>query len=377
MNKNIRKVQLSGIRRFSNKVAKVQGALSLTLGQPDFKVPEKIKAAMIKAIEEDKTIYTSNAGLEVLRMEISNYLKKQGVKYEKDEICITVGGSEGLFSLFTTLINEGDKILIPTPAYPAYEANAKILGGEVVNYSLTDSFEVDVNKLRDIIKNENIKALVLSFPTNPTGAVLSEGTRDELVRLIAEEDILVITDEIYEVICFEDYYSVAQIEEIKEKVIYIGGFSKTFSMTGLRLGFVCAAENIMKEFMKVHQYNVSCASSISQYGAIVGLRDCLEDAKSMRDEFLRRRDYVYNRLKDMGIDVVLPRGAFYIFPSIKKFGLPSEEFCERLLNEKKVACVPGSAFGQGGEGHIRISYCYSIEELERGLNLIEEFIATL
>lgn len=377
MNINVSTVQLSGIRRFFNKVSKVQGALSLTIGQPDFKTPQKIKDAMIKAILDDKTVYTQNAGLEELRDEISKYLKKRDIHYSKDEICITVGGSEALYSLFTVLLNKGDKVLIPTPAYPAYEANVKILGGEVVNYALNENFEVDVEALKEIIREHNIKIMVLSFPTNPTGAILRKKTRDELVKLITEEDILVITDEIYEAICFDDYYSVAQIEEIKEKVIYIGGFSKTFSMTGLRIGFLCSNESIMQEVVKVHQYNVSCAASVSQYGALTGLRECLDDVKNMRKEFQKRRDYVFNRLKSMGLEVVLPMGAFYIFPSIKKFGLSSEEFCERLLNEKKVACVPGSAFGTGGEGYMRISYCYSFEELEKGLNLIEEFINNL
>lgn len=378
ISRNVQSIELSGIRKFFNKVSKVPEAISLTLGQPDFKVPEGIKSAMIKAIEEDKTTYTSNEGIIELRKEISNYLNNNGISYGSDEICLTIGGSEGLLATFTTLINAGDKVLIATPAYPAYESCVKLLGGKVINYDLKDDFSIDCDKLEKHIQLEKPKVLVLSYPSNPTGALLSKEDRDKLHGIISANDIIVITDEMYSALCFDDkYYSVAQFGDIKEKVILVSGFSKMFSMTGLRLGYVCADRKYIQSIVKVHQYNVSCAPSIVQWGALEGLKSCLEDVEEMRREFIKRRDYVYKRLKDMGLDVKMPKGAFYIFPSIKKFGIKSEEFCDRLLYEGKVAAVPGSAFGIGGEGYMRISYSYSMKQLEEGLNRIENFIKNL
>jgi aminotransferase len=374
--KNVNNIEISGIRKFFNKVVEVEGAISLTLGQPDFPVPESIKKAIIQAINEDKTTYTSNAGLLELRKEISAYLNNEfSINYEADEICTTIGGSEALLSTFTALINSGDKVLIPTPAYPAYESSVKLLGGEVINYQLKDDFTLNLEELKNLIKEEKPKILVLSFPTNPTGALLSKENKEGLVQLIKEEEIIVISDEIYSALCYsEEYYSVAQSDEIKEKVILVSGFSKMFSMTGLRLGYVCAVESVMKHIIKVHQYNVSCAPSIVQYGALEGLKNGLKDVELMKLEFQKRRDYVYNRLIEMGISVVEPLGAFYIFPYIKEFNLSSDEFCHRLLFEKKLAIVPGSAFGPGGEGYIRISYCYAMEQLVLALDKLEEFI---
>lgn len=377
MNNRVIDVEISGIRKFYNKVRKVEGAISLTLGQPDFNIPLAIKNGIKKAIDDDKTVYTENAGVRELRAEISNYLKTLGVNYSEEEICITVGGSEGILDCFMALLNEGDKVLISTPAYPAYESVVNIVGGKIINYRLNEDFTINVDNIKEKFKKEKCKYLVLSFPTNPTGAVLDKKGRDELIDFIKNENIIVITDEIYASIIYDDYYSVAQDSSIKEKVIYISGFSKMFSATGLRIGYIACHETIMKEIMKVHQYGVSCATSIVQYGMIDGLRYSMDDVMYMKDEFLKRKNYVVKRLKDMGFHVNDPRGAFYVFPSIKKFNLTSEEFCERLLNEKKVACVPGSAFGDGGEGFIRISYCYSIEELELALNKIEEFIKDL
>ncbi|MBM7834129.1 pyridoxal phosphate-dependent aminotransferase [Clostridium sardiniense] len=377
MNNRVMDVEISGIRKFYNKVRKVEGAISLTLGQPDFNTPMAIKNGIKKAIDENKTVYTENAGVKELRSEISNYLRKLGVNYSEEEICITIGGSEAILDCFMALLNEGDKVLIPTPAYPAYESVVNIVGGKIINYKLNEDFTVNVDNIKEKFKKEGCKYLVLSFPTNPTGAVLDKKGRDGLIDFIKSEDIVVITDEIYASIIYDDYYSVAQDSSIKEKVIYISGFSKMFSATGLRIGYIACHDTIMKEIMKVHQYGVSCATSIVQYGMIEGLKYSMDDVIYMRDEFLNRKNYVVGRLRQIGFHVSEPRGAFYVFPSIKKFNLTSEEFCERLLNEKKVACVPGSAFGDGGEGFIRISYCYSIEELELALNKIEEFIKNL
>lgn len=374
MNKQVEKIQISGIRRFAEKVKKVDGAISLTIGQPDFPVPQNVSEAMIKAINANKTTYTSNAGIDELREEICTYLKSFNIEYDKDEICITVGGSEGLYSVLFALMNAGEKILIPGPAYPAYENISIMIDADVVHYKLNDDFTVNIEDIKEKLDTQNIKYLILSFPSNPTGAILTKDQRDELVKLIKERDVVVITDEMYSAIIFDDYYSVAQEKEIKDKIIYVSGFSKIFSMTGLRIGYVACPEKYMKEIIKVHQYGVSCAPSIAQYGALEGLRNSQNDVENMRKTFERRKDYCMNRLKRLKIDVTEPNGAFYIFPSIKKFNMPSEEFCEKLLNEGKLACVPGTAFGELGEGYMRISYCYSDEVLKEAFDRLEKFL---
>lgn len=377
MNVNMKNVKISGIRKFYNEVQKVDGAISLTLGQPDFELPKAIKDGLIKAINENKTTYTSNLGIDELRNEISKYLNTKDISYNANEICITVGGSEALFNIFTALINKNDKVLIPTPAYPAYESIVDILGGEVVNYSLDEQFNINIDDIENKIKDMNIKYLVLSLPSNPTGAVLSKEEKEKLVRVIKDNDVIVITDEIYEALCYEEYYSVAQCKEIKEKIIYVGGFSKMFSMTGLRVGYYACSEYLMNEIIKVHQYNVSCAPSICQWAVYDGFKYGLNDVEYMKCIFSKRKDFVVNRLKEIGLDVVIPKGAFYVFPSIKKYNMSSEEFALRLLHEEKVACVPGTAFGNGGEGYLRLSYCYSDEELNESLNRLEKFIKKL
>ena len=374
MNLNLKNVQISGIRKFYNEVNKIDGAISLTLGQPDFPVPKVVKEALINAVNEDKTVYTENAGILPLRKEISQYLMKRGIDYSADEICITVGGSEAIFTILTALINEGDNVLIPTPAYPAYENIVNILGGNVVSYGLNDDFSINIENLKALIKENQIKVLVLSLPSNPLGTILTKEEKDELIKIIANNNIFVVTDEIYESLIYEEYYSVAEEKEILDKVIYISGFSKMFSMTGLRVGYFAAQKQLMDEIMKVHQYNVSCATSICQWAALEGLKNGLDDVENMRNVLRERKDYVISELRNMGLEVNEPKGAFYVFPSIKKFNMSSEEFCLKLLNEEKIACVPGSSFGIGGEGYIRISYCYSMEELKKALLGLKKFI---
>lgn len=374
MNKRVEKIQISGIRRFAEKVKKVEGAISLTIGQPDFNVPIAVASGMINAVETNKTSYTSNAGIDELREEICTYLRNFNIKYNKDEVCITVGGSEGLFSVFFALMNTGDKILIPGPAYPAYENISTMIGADVVHYRLNDDFTINIDEIKNKLDTEDIRYLMLSFPSNPTGAILTKAQRDELIEIIKEREITVITDEMYASIIFDEYYSVAQCDSIRDKVIFVGGFSKMFSMTGLRIGYVACSDIYMKEIMKVHQYGVSCAPSIAQYGALEGLKKAMEDVEKMKESFERRKNYCIKRLKELNIDVVDPKGAFYIFPSIKKFNISSEEFCERLLNEGKVGFVPGNAFGDFGEGYMRISYCYSDEILKEAFDRLEKFI---
>ena len=376
MNKNLVNVEMSGIRKFSNKVKNIDGAISLTLGQPDFNVPDVVRDGLLKAIKNNNTVYTENAGILSLRDEISKYLGKRNIKYSADEICITVGGSEALFSIFTALINAGDKVLIPDPAYPAYESIVKILGGEVIRYSLNNDFTINVEEIKNAVES-GVKYLVLSLPSNPTGSILSKKERDELAEIIRGNEVVVVTDEIYEALIYGEYYSVAQDEELLDKIIYVSGFSKMFSMTGLRVGYFAAKNNLMEQIMKVHQYNVSCAASICQYAVVEGLKKGLDDVEKMREVFDMRKNYVVGELKKMGLEVVEPKGAFYVFPSIKLFGMSSEKFCEKLLYDYKVACVPGSAFGEGGEGYIRISYCYSTEELKESLSRLRTFIKSL
>lgn len=374
---NVTNIEISGIRKFFNKVLEVDGAISLTLGQPDFPVPKNIKEAMIQAINENKTEYTPNAGIPQLRNEISNFLGTMDINYSADEIAVTVGGSEALLCAFTAFLNPGDKVLVPTPAYPAYESCVKLLGAEVVNYNLNKDFTINFQLLDKLIHEENPKLLVVSYPSNPTGAALSLAERDKLFQILKEKNIYIISDEIYSSLCYEKYYSLAQIKELRNRVILVSGFSKMFSMTGLRVGYVCASKYIMDNIMKVHQYNVSCATSISQWGAYEGLRFSMDEVNNMKVDFEKRKEYVYKRLKHMGMDITLPKGAFYIFPSIKKFSMSSEEFCHRLLYEAKVAVVPGSAFGIGGEGFIRISYSYNLEVLKEALDRMEIWLQSL
>lgn len=378
MNRNVENIEISGIRKFYNKVVKVPDAISLTLGQPDFPVPAAIKSAMIQAIEDDKTSYTANAGIYELRKEICDYLSGMEINYSPEEVCVTVGGSEGLFAVFNAIVNPGDKVVVPNPSYPAYASIVNMLGGEVVDCSLNEDFTLNISELSKLIREQKPKVMIVSYPSNPTGAGMDKESRDELYKIIKNNNIIVITDEIYSALYFEDrYYSVAQFNDIRDKIILVSGFSKMFSMTGLRLGYVCAASAYMSQIMKVHQYSVSSAPSIVQWGAYEGLRSCLGDVREMKEQFIERRDYVYNRLKAMGFEVNLPKGAFYIFPSIKGFAMGSELFCERLLNEGKVALVPGKAFGSMGDKNVRISYSYSKEELVEALDRLEKWTITL
>ena len=377
LSRKVEDIEISGIRKFYNKVVKVENSISLTLGEPDFKIPKEVKAAMKQAIDEDKTTYTSNEGIFELRKEISNYLSNMDIKFLPEEICLTVGGSEGLLDTFTAVLNPGDKVLIPSIAYPAYESCVKVVGGDVINYSLKDDLSIDFESLRESIKKHKPKAIVISYPSNPTGRVLTKKECEELHNALMDEELLIISDEMYSSIVFEEYHTISKYEDLKDRLILIGGFSKMFSMTGIRVGYVCAEKWLLQNIVKVHQYNVSCAPSIGQYGALGGLKNSMNHIEHIQKDLKERRDYVYSRLLAMGLEAKKPEGAFYIFPSIKRTGMTSEEFCEKLLNETKVAVVPGTAFGPGGEGYVRISYCYDREKLKEALNLMEEFLYNL
>lgn len=375
MNNRVKKIETSGIRIFHNKVAEIPGAISLTLGQPDFKTPTIIKEAIIKAIEDDKNGYTSNEGIEPLREEISKYLKSKKINFNKEDICITAGGSEALYVTFQAILNSNDKVLIPNPSFPAYKAIADILGLDVIEYDLNEDFSIDMEALKELIEKNDIKAIMLSYPSNPTGAILDEKLKEDLYQLLKDKNIYIVSDEIYAELIYEnEYLSLAQHEDILDRMIYVSGFSKMFAMTGLRLGYVCAKGEVIDAISKVHQYNVSCAPSIVQWGALEGLKNAMDDVKTMRDGFRKRRDYCYNRLIDMGFECNFPLGAFYIFPSTEKFNITGEEFCTDLLNKEKIACVPGNAFGSKGENNIRISYSYSMEELKTAFDAMENWI---
>lgn len=370
----VKSVEISGIRKFYNLVSKYPGAISLTIGQPDFGIPEEAEKGIIDSVKRGETKYTPNSGIKPLRNQISNYLKSLDIDFKEDEIIVTVGGSEGLYSSMTAVINPGDYVLIPEIAYPAYENITKILGGRAVYYKLKEDFSIDTADLEEKIGKYDPKLLILSFPSNPTGAVLSKYDRDSVYRIIKENDLLVLSDEIYASLCFSDFYSISQYSEIRDNIILVGGFSKMFSMTGLRLGFIAASEYLINNILKVHQYNVSCAASIVQYGALEGLKNSSYFVEKMKKEFVERRDFVYNSLLDMGLDVIKPKGAFYIFPSIKKFRMSSFDFAFDLLDKKNLALVPGSAFSEGGEGYIRISYASSMDDLKQGMDRLREYI---
>lgn len=375
MNTNVKNIEISGIRKFYNKVIQVPDAISLTLGQPDFKAPLVVKNAMIKALEENKTVYTPNAGIPELRKEISKYLESMSINFSPDEVCVTVGGSEGLYATFQAILNPKDVILVPNPAYPAYKAIGALIGATVIEYNLDDKFSIDLDDLKNKIKEFKPKAMVLSYPSNPTGAVMEKALKEKLYSLLKDESLYIISDEIYASLSYEEeYYSLCQYEDLINRCIYVSGFSKMFSLTGLRIGYICAKDHILKEIMKVHQYNVSCAPSIAQYGAYEGLKNAMEDAESMKKEFILRRDYVYNYLIKLGFKCDKPKGAFYIFPDISTYQQNSEIFCSNMLNSAKVACVPGSAFGSRGENHIRISYCCSMKQLNESLENIEKWL---
>lgn len=370
----VKNIEISGIRKFYNLVSKYPDAISLTIGQPDFGIPSEVQEEIIKSIKRGETKYTANSGIKILKEEISKYLKGLDIDYNEEEIIITVGGSEGLYSSMTAVINPGDYVLIPEIAYPAYENIAKILGGKVVYYKLKENFDIDIKDLEEKINEYSPKLLILSFPSNPTGAVLSREDRDLIFRIIKEKNLLVLSDEIYASLCYSEFYSISQYSEIKDNIILVGGFSKMFSMTGLRIGFAASSKYMISNILKVHQYNVSCAASIVQYGAAEGLKSSLHFTEKMKMEFNKRRDYVYTSLTDMGLDVIKPKGAFYIFPSIKKFNMSSFDFAFDLLDKENLAVVPGSAFSEGGEGYIRISYASSMEELKLGMDKLNRYI---
>jgi aminotransferase len=380
LNKRVQAIQMSGIRKFAMIAAEYKDAISLTLGQPDFPTPEHIKAAGQTAIENNQTSYTPNAGLLELRQAASAFLAKQyGLSYAADtEIIVTNGASEALDIALRTILEEGTEVLLPGPIYPGYEPLIHMCGANAVYLDTTKTgFRVTGGMVRQALTDKT-RCLILPTPSNPTGVVQDEASLREIAEILKERDIFVISDEIYSELIYEGKHaSIAAIPHMRDKTIVINGLSKSHSMTGWRIGFTFAPEYITKQMVKVHQYNAACASSISQYAALEALTAGIDDAEAMRTEYKKRRDFVCGRLLDMGFDVVKPGGAFYIFPSIQTFGLPSFDFATRLLEEQRVAVVPGVAFSPLGEGFIRISYAASMEQLQEGMDRLEKFVKTL
>ncbi len=371
----------SGIRKFFDIVSEMKDAISLGVGEPDFDTPWHIRDEGIYALEKGKTFYTSNSGLKELREEICNYLKrKQNIAYDPmSEVVVTVGGSEAIDIGLRALINPGDEVIIPQPSYVSYEPCAILAGAKpvVINLKAENEFRLTAEELKSAI-TENTKVLILPFPNNPTGAIMERGDLEEIAKVVKENDIYVMSDEIYSELTYKgEHVSIASIDGMKERTILINGFSKAYAMTGWRLGYACAPKEIVKQMTKIHQFAIMCAPTTSQYAAVEALKNGDEDVKTMRDEYNRRRRFLMNAFKEMGLDCFEPYGAFYVFPCIKEFGMTSEEFATRFLEEERVAAIPGNAFGDSGEGYLRISYAYSLDNLKIAMERLKHFVEKL
>lgn len=380
LSKEIRSIPPSGIRKFFDIVSEMDDAISLGVGEPDFDTPWHIREEGIYSLEQGRTFYTSNAGLKELKEEICKYLKKsQNIKYNEHEVFITVGGSEAIDVALRAMLDPGDEVLIPQPSYVSYEPCTILAGGKPVIIELKEENEFRLTKeeLLNAITDKT-KILVLPFPNNPTGAIMEKEDLMDIAEVVKEKDLYVLSDEIYSELTYSGkHVSIASLPGMKERTVLINGFSKAYAMTGWRLGYAAAPEVILEQMLKIHQFAIMCAPTTSQYAAVEALRNGAPDVKKMRDSYNQRRRFLLNEFEKIGIDCFTPYGAFYTFPSIKKFGMSSDEFAERLLKEQKVAVVPGTAFGACGEGYLRISYAYSIEDLKLALERIAAFINSL
>ena len=359
----------------------MEDAISLGVGEPDFDTPWHIRDEGIYSLEKGRTFYTSNAGLKELKVEIANYLyRTQKLSYDAGkDIIVTVGGSEAIDIALRAMINPGEEVLIPQPSYVSYEPCAILAGGVPVIIELKEEneFRLTAQELREAITDKT-KVLILPFPNNPTGAIMEKEDLEAIAEVIREKDIFVISDEIYAELTYKGkHISIASLPGMQERTVLINGFSKAYAMTGWRLGYACAPENIMEQMLKIHQFAIMCAPTTSQYAAVEALRNGDEDVAMMREAYNQRRRFLMHSFKEMGLKCFEPYGAFYVFPCIKEFGMTSEEFAERLLREEKVAVVPGTAFGGCGEGFLRISYAYSLENLKTALEKINAFITRL
>lgn len=374
-------IKPSGIRKFFDIVTEMKDAISLGVGEPDFDTPWHIREEGIYSLERGKTFYTSNAGLKDLRQEISNYIyRTQGITYDSNnEIIVTVGGSEAIDIGLRAVINEGDEVIILQPSYVSYEPCAILAGAKpvIINLKAENEFRLTAEELLKAI-TPRTKVLILPFPNNPTGAIMEREDLEKIAKIIIEKDILVMSDEIYSALTYKDkHISIASIDGMKERTILINGFSKAYAMTGWRLGYACGPKELIQQMIKIHQFAIMCAPTTSQYSAIEALKNGDSDVEEMRKSYNQRRRFLMDSIKRMGLECFEPFGAFYIFPCIKEFGMTSEEFATKFLQEEKVAVVPGTAFGDCGEGFIRISYAYSLETLKIAFERLEKFITKL
>ncbi|MBO5088071.1 MAG: aminotransferase class I/II-fold pyridoxal phosphate-dependent enzyme [Lachnospiraceae bacterium] len=371
----------SGIRKFFDIVSEMPDAISLGVGEPDFDTPWSVREEGIYSLERGKTFYTSNAGLMELRQAICEYMNRRfQVQYDpKKEALLTVGGSEGIDVALRAMLNPGEEVIIPEPCYVSYVPCVELAGGVPVTISLKNEnqFRLTREELENAITDKT-KILILSYPNNPTGAIMEKADLEAIVDLIIEKDIFVISDEIYAELTYNSgHVSIASLPGMRDRTIVISGFSKAFAMTGWRLGYAVGPALIIEQMTKIHQFAIMCAPTTSQYAAVAAMRDCDKDVERMRESYDQRRRYLLTEFAQMGLPCFEPKGAFYVFPCIKKFGMTSEEFATKLLNAKKLAVVPGDAFGECGEGFLRISYAYSLEELKEAIGRIKEFIQEL
>lgn len=381
LSENIVNIKPSGIRKFFDIVSEMKDAISLGVGEPDFDTPWHIRDEGIYSLEKGRTFYTSNSGLKDLKNEICNYLKRtQDVQYNPDdEVLVTVGGSEAIDIGFRAMINPGDEVLIPQPSYVSYEPCALLAGAKpvIINLKAENEFRLTAEELIESITDKT-KILVLPFPNNPTGSIMEQEDLEKIAKVIIEKDIFVMSDEIYAELTYKDkHVSITSIPGMKERTILINGFSKSYAMTGWRLGYACGPKEIIEQMTKIHQYAIMCAPTTSQYAAVEALKNGDDDVKEMRTAYNQRRRFLMNSFREMGLECFEPYGAFYVFPCIKEFGMTSEEFATRFLKEEKVATVPGTAFGDSGEGYLRISYAYSLDTLKIAIEKLKNFITRL
>lgn len=371
----------SGIRKFFDIVSEMKDAISLGVGEPDFDTPWHIREEGIYSLEKGRTFYTSNAGLKELKVEISSYLSRRfEVTYDPEhEVIVTVGGSEAIDIALRAMLNPGDEVLIPQPSYVSYVPCTILANGVPVTIELEekDQFKLTKEKLLEKI-TEKTKVLILPFPNNPTGAVMTAEELKDIAEVVIEKDLFVISDEIYAELTYGgDHTTIASFPGMRDRTVLINGFSKSYAMTGWRLGYATAPRIILEQMLKIHQFAIMCAPTASQYAAVAALRDGDKDVQVMRESYDQRRRYLVHAFKEMGLECFEPHGAFYLFPSIKRFGMTSDEFATRLLREEKVAVVPGTAFGDCGEGFLRISYAYSLKNLKEALSRMDRFVKNL
>ena len=374
-------IKPSGIRKFFDIVSEMKDAISLGVGEPDFDTPWHIRDEGIYSLEKGRTFYTSNAGLKELKMEICNYMKrKQNIEYNyNNEVLVTVGGSEAIDIALRAMLNPGEEVIIPQPCYVSYEPCTILAGGVpvIIDLKAENEFRLTAEELEAAITDKT-KCLILAFPNNPTGAIMTKEDLEKIAKVIIEKDIIVISDEIYAELTYDrEHVSIASLPGMQERTILINGFSKAYAMTGWRLGYACGPANIIGQMTKIHQFAIMCAPTTSQYAAVEALKNGDEDVKEMREAYNQRRRYLVNAFREMGLDCFEPFGAFYVFPCIKEFGMTSDEFATRFLEEEKVAAVPGTAFGDSGEGFLRISYAYSLDNLKIAMERFKRFVEKL